>query len=263
MARFHICPYVSVTNMKRVKSARAGKRATQLSSGVGCLREGPRMNNGQLLALILLVPTIAWSRAVFAGQPARSFARFEGKVVAGQRYEKSFGPNLRFILQPSEYGWRVVIRDEREDEDISRLTPPFHFVPNPRDLEGWHFRNAQNTGPNDPKSGETVNAPGKIRDFIFSPEVGRTIDGLGATSSLTETDIKAVEAFGRGELRILEYELTDIEPGRRARFAWIRFSVTLSWPSQYRLGYAAPHQVHLTAGSRLGEAVGLPLVRRR
>ena len=153
-------------------------------------------------------------------------------MVAGESYEKPFGPNLRFILKPNEYGWRVVIKDERDDEDLSRLTPPFHFVPNPRDLEGWHFRNALNTGPNDPNSGPTVNAPGEIRDFIFSPDVGRTIDGPDTTSTPSEGDIELVESFGRGELRILEYELSDTEPGKRARFAWIRFSAELSWPAQ-------------------------------
>ena len=53
---------------------------------------------------------------------------------------------------------------------ISRgLTPPWHLVPNPRYVEGWHFRNASNTGPND----GSVNAPQETREFIFSPEVGR------------------------------------------------------------------------------------------
>ena len=60
------------------------------------------------------------------------------------------------------------------------MTPPWHFVPNAREIEGWHFRNGDNTAPND----ASVNALQELREFIFSPAVGRGIEynGSGTTS---------------------------------------------------------------------------------
>ncbi len=46
----------------------------------------------------------------------------------------------------------------------------------------------------------------------------------------TAEEIKTVRQFGRGELRILDYRLTDLESGKQARFEWVRFEVDLSWP---------------------------------
>jgi len=70
----------------------------------------------------------------------------------------------------------------------------------------------------------------KIRDFIFSPEVGRSIDGPGSDGKLTSDDVEKVKQFGRGKLTILDYRLKDLGFGRRANFEWMKFHVTLSWP---------------------------------
>src|SRR5438128_881500 len=132
-------------------------------------------------------------------QPVRQQITFTGTVKAGERFEHPFGGRFIFTLKPSEFGWFLTISEKGRDEDLARLTPPLHFVPNPREIEGWHFRNANNTGPND----GSVNAPGRQRDFIFSPEVGRTIEYDG--SNTTEEDVARVEAFGRGTLTLLDY----------------------------------------------------------
>jgi hypothetical protein len=108
------------------------------------------------------------------------------------------------------------------------LTPPFHFVPNPRDVEGWHFRNADNTGPNAPGE-KNVNAPGEAREFIFSPEVGLTINAPRAGRPSSAEEIDAVRAFGRDKLVILAHKLASLEPGTQARFAWMKFLVELTW----------------------------------
>lgn len=153
-----------------------------------------------------------------------------GEVTAGNLFERPFGPGWSFRLEPGAFGWTIAIRDAEAADDLARLTPPFHFVPNPRDLEGWHFRNADNSGPNGPGE-KNVNAPGEVREFIFSPQVGKTIDGPGATGPVTEEDIERVRRYGRGTLTILEYRLADAEPGKTARFDWLRFKVELSWPA--------------------------------
>ena len=54
----------------------------------------------------------------------------------------------------------------RETENLSSLTPPFHFAPNPRQIEGWHFRNADNTGPND---GTWMNSSSRPRAEANAP----------------------------------------------------------------------------------------------
>ena len=141
---------------------------------------------------------------VFVGcshQPVRQQITFTGTVKAGERFERQFEGGFIFKLNPSEFGWFVTVSEKGREEDLARLTPPFHFVPNPRDIEGWHFRNEDNTGPND----GGVNAPRKKREFIFSPEVGRSIQGPTAHWSPSLEEIERVRSFGGGELIIKRF----------------------------------------------------------
>jgi hypothetical protein len=178
------------------------------------------------LFLIILVSSIILCEA---SQLPITKITFEGEVVSGKSFEKNFGPGFYFRLEPLTHGWLIVIKDKRGTEDISRLTPPFHFVPNPREIEGWHFRNIDNSGSNEPGE-KNVNAPGMVREFIFSPEVGQTIDGPEAKVKPTPDEIEKVRRFGQGKLTILDYRLKNLEPGRQASFGWMRFKVDLSWP---------------------------------
>jgi len=94
----------------------------------------------------------------------RHTLEFHKDISAGESFTKSFGSNYHFMLVPIDHGWFIQIQDNRLTEDISRLTPPFHFVPNARSIEGWHFRNSDNKGLNE--IGEkNVNAPQKVRAF--------------------------------------------------------------------------------------------------
>ena len=163
----------------------------------------------------------------------RAYIKISGEVSAGKSFERGFGAGFRFCLDPSPYGWLIVVREKQASEDISCLTPPFHFVPNPREIEGWHFRNADNSGPNEPGE-KNVNAPGLVREFIFSPAVGRTIGGPEAKKQPTEKEVEQVRRFGQGKLKILEYRLGDLEHGKQAKFEWMRFEVDLSWPASFK-----------------------------
>src|SRR6185503_17865995 len=113
----------------------------------------------------------------------------------------------------------------REGEDLSTLTPPWHFVPNAREIEGWHFRNPDNTGPND----GSMNAPGYLREFIFSPLVGRQIEYKG--SATAPADVEKVRSFGRGWLFIESYRLTPLRRGERAGLESLTFWGCLTWPA--------------------------------
>jgi hypothetical protein len=68
------------------------------------------------------------------------------------------------------------------------------------DIEGWHFRNSSNTGPN---TGE-VNAPGERRTFIFSPRLNRC------------KKITIIAHDGRGVLDISDMDLSKMEEGKKA-----------------------------------------------
>ena len=144
-------------------------------------------------------------------------------LKAGEAFQAPFGDKYFLALAPSEFGWGIEIHERGREENLARLTPPWHFVPNPRYLEGWHFRNTANTAPND----GSVNAPQKTREFYFSSEVGRTLDYDGAATPAKVVD--AVRSFGRGKLRLIEYKLTPFAPGERAAFEELSFEACLVW----------------------------------
>ena len=152
--------------------------------------------------------------------------RFTGEVAFGKPYVHIFGPGFRFVLEPDPSGWTIRIHDPGGTDDLSRLTPPLHFVPNPRIIESRHFMDRQKLDEQDGQS------PGMMREFIFSPAVGRTIDGPGASRAPTPEEIEEIGRFGRGQLRITESRLENGGSAETARLSWIRFEASLSWPSQ-------------------------------
>ena len=182
--------------------------------------------------------TLAELRRSLSGrreEPARETLAFAAEVRAGERLERPFGGRFTFVLVPIPTGWEIEVREHGRDENLARLTPPLHG-PNPRFVEGWHFRNADNSGPNE--AGEkNVNAPQEEREFIFSPEVGTTIDGPDASRAVSWEDVETVRAFGSGTLTIVESRLGGLEPGETARFEWLRFTVELRWRARGAAGW--------------------------
>jgi hypothetical protein len=151
-----------------------------------------------------------------------------GEIIGGAAFNSSTSSGWILRLTPTSdgLGWFLSVSVKgREAEDLSRLTPPWHFVPNAREIEGWHFRNAANTGPND----GSVNAPQWLREFIFSPQVGRSIQYNGSATS--EQDVSRVRSFGRGWLFIEQYRLTAPRQGERAGFESLKFTACLTWPA--------------------------------
>jgi hypothetical protein len=160
--------------------------------------------------------------------PGRSAEQVEGEVTKGQSFSKATSGGWILRLVPVQEGWYLAITMKgRETEDLSSLTPPWHSSPNPRHIDGWHFRNADNTGPND----GSVNAPQNLRAFIFSPQVGREIQGPPATSSTSYEEVERIQAFGRGWIHLDEFRLTPPRRGERASFELLKFSACLTWPA--------------------------------
>ncbi|QGU33085.1 hypothetical protein [Thermochromatium tepidum] len=126
--------------------------------------------------------------------------RIRGHLRAGETFRQRFGGRFEFRLEPRPHGWEIVIREHGQEDNLARLTPPWHFMPNPRDIEGWHFLA-------DPQRCTTRDygaeaGPENPRRFIFSPKVA-------TVRAPTAADIADIERFGRGALRVEQVELTE------------------------------------------------------
>lgn len=150
---------------------------------------------------------------------------FSGRVLQGRGYQRPFGERFVFILQPMQPdGWEILVKELGRDENLARLTPPLHFVPNPRFIEGWHLAE---------KSPGCAEAEAFVdglfqgpRDFIFSPEVGKEIDGPGAGRSPEVEEVERIRSFGRGSLGVEKFKLQAADAGCPA-LEWLDFSVRL------------------------------------
>jgi hypothetical protein len=150
--------------------------------------------------------------------------KISGRIEAGKQIRRHFGSRFEFILEPVPDGWEIVIKEYGRDENLSRLTPPLHFVPNPREIEGWHLLAKPSDCINRPYKADA--SPANPRKFIFSPEVGKSIDGASAGRSVTDEEIKDVQQFDRGELTIEKFKLAPGKDGCPI-IEWMEFSVQL------------------------------------
>jgi hypothetical protein len=150
--------------------------------------------------------------------------QFPGRVTAGERWRRAFGGRFEFILEPAPGGWEIIVREYGREENLSRLTPPLHFVPNPREIEGWQLSDRPADCASRPYEAEA--GPANPRQFIYSPDVGRQIDGPDAGRSVTPEEVQRVEQFGRGTLTIGQFNL---QPGAEGCpiIEWLQFSVRL------------------------------------
>lgn len=142
--------------------------------------------------------------------------------------DKSFYQKLEngwvFALIKTELGWSVRLYDSEpigDATDLTSLTPPLRGAPNPRDIVGWHFRNADNTGPNE----GDVNAPQNMRAFVISPSLAGTA-GLRSSGGPQTPGPDA----GIGWLNVVDFGLANPVPGTKARMNYLQFDACLSWP---------------------------------
>ena len=117
---------------------------------------------GAAASLVGFAAIAWWASAVGnVTADARTY-RFSGRLEAGQRFERRFADSLRFVLEPADVsGWSIQILQHDTLADYAGIaTPPFHG-PNPTQIEAWHFRNQDNTGPS------RGPCPGAEREFSF------------------------------------------------------------------------------------------------
>lgn len=136
----------------------------------------------------------------------RHARQIQGEIAGKHIFTAPVADEWVFSLEPARYGWDVRLRDARH-MDLTQITPPFRMMPNPREIYGWHFRNAANTGSNT----GGVNAPQHLRLFEFSPELTGT-GGFRPPQNVPETTAPDPN-HGRGALRIVDMGLADLEPG--------------------------------------------------
>jgi hypothetical protein len=203
---------------------------------VRSLRRTFRTRNFFLLpvALGLFVPR-AYSQAR-TSIAKRAPVRFSGEVSRDQRYVHALPGNLEFRLLPSPEGWSIAIGrpGNRIEDYVGIATPPYHGA-NPTVIEAWHFRNADNTGPNE----GDVNAPDEKRDFSFvlnEAQYKKFSDALDLWSGATEKErnegakILRNAPRRKGTLNIVDMELGGLEKGTRPWFESMKFKVDLCFP---------------------------------
>lgn len=151
----------------------------------------------------------------------------EGTVERGKTFEAPIDSTRTFRLNPFSEGWVIEVRDGSGNDDCMPVTPPYHGV-NAREIFGWHFRDADDTGPNE-AGAKRVDAPGFVREFrcVTTPaeydEAYRSLKAVlwSEPRSWKETDA-AVQAHERvaasaqrGRLLIRRLELGNLGKGLR------------------------------------------------
>lgn len=151
-------------------------------------------------------------------------AAFRARVVAGERFRRALPGGFELVLEPTPEGWEVVVREAGRDENLARLTPPLHFAPNPREIEGWQLAEAPASCP--VPYGDR-RGPGRVREFVFSPEVGREVAGPDAGRSPTPEDVERVARFAKGTLTIERFALRET-PAGCPQIEWLELRVKVA-----------------------------------
>lgn len=150
--------------------------------------------------------------------------QISGEVSGSHQYSSQVRSDWTFMLQPSLYGWDIRLYD-KDGLDLTQITAPFRFAPNPREIYGWHFRNLDNTGPNE----GDVNAQQHERRFIFSESLSGT-GGFKPSTDGQESEMTLDENQGIGWLKINDFGLADLEKGQKARMVYLDFTTCLYMP---------------------------------
>ncbi len=193
------------------------------------------------LSIALLLCLLAASRITAPAECAGNTSELtiDGAVARGERFARPLPGGLAFELRPLLGGWVIWIGDPaRPEENYAAVaTPPFRG-PNPTLIQGWHFRNADNTGPNAPGP-KNVNAPQHSRGFRFVLDKARFDTAMETLAVVlwpgergpAEVDAardayRAIEKAD-GTLQITDLELGNLVAGERAWIERARFTLRL------------------------------------
>jgi hypothetical protein len=171
----------------------------------------------------------------------------EGDVVRGKDFEARIDASRVFRLKAFSEGWVIEVTDDKGNNYCSVVTPPYRGT-NHLEIFGWHFRNADNTGPNAPGE-KNVNAPGEHREFrclataADAAAASRALDVVlrgEKTAAWRESD-EAYQLHGRfvaeaqrGTLSMSRLALGSLGAGRRPWIASMHFRFELRPPGGAR-----------------------------
>jgi len=170
--------------------------------------------------------------------PARG-THIAGEIRRGMTFEAALGGGVAFRLVPVRHGWAIWVGDPgRPDDNYAAIaTPPFHGI-NPLYVEGWHFRNSDNSGPN--RAGaKNVNAPQETRDFRFVADRKSFLTARAALEAVLWPGASSVReiaaarrrwndtASGCGRLKITAMTLGNLRVGEKAWIDRMAFTVDI------------------------------------
>ena len=184
----------------------------------------------------LLVAVVTAAGA--APQQSPTIVKFRGEVSRGKTFERRIGPDFFFRLVPEPGGadWDITVGHKAhcETDFVAVASPPYRG-PNDRMIMAWHFRNADNSGPNVP--GPKYVRPGKVRGFSFvfnhedeqklSDAIEKLLHSYSYTKQQVDEAQKATVPVGDGKLTILDLKLGNLKAGEDACIEYMKFEVEL------------------------------------
>lgn len=185
---------------------------------------------------------------------------FAGEVTEGQTFQRKFGDNLLFRLnpKPAHFGWTIEIRPQPQNaatdsEYVWVVTPPYRSY-NPRDIDTSYGTSAQ----------EAVGYSPRDFNFVLNEEqFNRAGDLVGlAVMSRPQSDQRTQEEFekasenairdlrafsvSKGRLTILDSHLTapvgEKDPGS---IKWLKFNVEVQVPCGFATAWGS--DMHIDA----------------
>ncbi len=178
--------------------------------------------------------------------------KFSGEVANDQKFEKEIGNNLFFRLEPGGSSWTISIGSKTSKTSVKDVgyenynnfaavvTPPYRGINNIY-IEGWHFRNSDNSGPNElgPKN---VNAPGEVREFDFVlndtdyQKASEALNKMLWSYSYSEQEVNEATIIHEnlskrhGKLTITDLKLNNLLVEKQAGIESMKFDVELNFP---------------------------------
>ena len=159
-----------------------------------------------------ILPAALLLLAAFACPAHADTMVLQGEAHRGETIVHPFkydGRMFEFRLVPVGHGWTIWIGNpmNRQRNYVAVATPPYRGV-NSADLQGWHFRNADNSGPNKPGEGN-VNAPQETRKFAF------VLDSTGYQAAYEAMDILLwPEGRGKADIKDAKKRLRAVPKAR-------------------------------------------------
>lgn len=158
---------------------------------------------------------------------------FSGEVKRGQSFQKKITQGLVFCLTPDSFwqengGWRLNISDEIgkpcDDNFAGIVTPPFHGENNATFIQGWQFRNENNTGENE------TNAMIRYFSFVFNQSDYESIFNASFNLPTDKNFDPSKILTSRSVMTIVDLKLGNLIPDKIVWIESMKFEVKIYLP---------------------------------